>query len=370
MNKAYKFRIYPTPEQTVLIAKTIGCCRWVYNNGLDARIQQYKDTGTSMSKYDTIKRLPLLKQDHEWLKEVDSIALQASLENLDAAYQNFFRSCKKGRKVGFPRFKSKHHSSASYKTKTNIQVVEDAVKLPKLGVVKAVISTQVQGRILSATVSQSRSGKHFVSLCCTDVEIQHLPQTGAVVGIDLGIHDLVITSDGSKYNNPHTYVRNQEKLAKLQRQLSRKTKGSKRRDKARIKVARLQEHIANQRKDTIHKMTTTLVREYDVICAEDLNASGMVKNHKLAKHISDAAFGEIVRQLKYKCEWYGKQFVQIDPFCPSSQLCSNCGTQWPGTKDLAVREWICPVCGVHHDRDINAATNILKEGIRKHNLVA
>lgn len=364
MLKSYKYRLYPNKQQIEQIQKTFGCCRFVYNQTLAYRKVLYENKKESMNKIACNNYVnQILKKEYEWLKEVDKFALTNSVYNMDSAYQKFFKE-----HSGYPKFKSKRDNKKSYTTNitgNNIEVSfeRSRIKLPKLKWIKAKVHREFVGKIKSATISQNPSGKYFVSIL---VETEHtsIEYTGCMVGIDLGIKDLLITSDGEKFDNIRTTKKYKDKLAKEQRRLSHKVKGSKNWNKQRIKVARIYEKIHNTRIDNLHKISHKLVNENQVIVSENLAVSNMVKNHNLAKAISDCGWYELTRQISYKSDWNNRQYIKINRFYASSQTCNCCGYVNSNTKDLSVREWICPKCGAIHDRDINAAKNILNEGLR------
>ena len=361
MLKAYKFRLYPTVEQRIFLAKTFGCTRFVYNKMLDERIKSYeenKDLDIKITKYPTPAQY---KNEFEWLKEVDSLALANAQMNLDKAYKNFFRD----KSVGFPKFKKKTNTN-NYTTNNQngtVYIENNYIKVPKLkSMIKIEQHRQFNGLIKSCTVSQVPSGKYFISIL-VETEVIELPKTDKKIGVDLGIKEFAITSDEVFFSNPKHLKKSEKRLAKLQKDLSRKQKGSNNRRKAKIKVAKIHEKISNQRRDMLHKVSTQLINENQVIVIEDLKVSNMIKNHKLAKSIADASFAEFRRMLEYKAKWYGRKIIVAPSNYASSQLCSDCGNKSSQTKDLSCRTYICPVCGMIMDRDINAAKNLLKLAI-------
>lgn len=369
MEKTYKYRIYPNKMQRELIQKTFGCCRFVYNRFLALRKEHYEDTKTGISYNETCSALTILKRKSEFgfLNEVYAAALQQSLRDLDAAYINFFRN-----NSGYPRFKSKKNNRKSYRmpnTDNGIRFVLDGrhIRLPKLGCVKTKDKRFPQGRILNATVLQEPSGNYYVCLCCTDIVFRPLSKTNEYVGIDLGVKDFAVTNGGDVFYNPRHLKRSLKKLAMLQRELSRKSKGSSNWNRARVKVAKQYEKIANQRKDYLHKLSTRFIRKYDVICIEDLNVSEIIQknNAVMRRNIADVSWYEFARQLQYKTSWYGKRLIKVDKHFPSSQICNFCGKRNRRIKNLSIREWTCSYCGTFHNRDVNAAKNILKEGLKQ-----
>lgn len=362
MEKGFEYRLYPNQDQIQLLARFFGCVRWVYNFFLRMRIDAYEKTGKSLSIYECMKMLPELKKEEDtaWLAEADSTALQQSLRDLDRAFVNFYKRRNQG--IGFPKFKKKM-ARKSYRT-TYTRIVDDShVWIPKVGLVKARISRPIQGTITSATIKQTPSGKYFIVFTCTDIPQPPKSKTGKAIGIDLGIKTLVTTSDGEKIGSLEGTKKLEKKLAREQRKLSRKKKGSNNRGKQKIRVAKVHEKIASKRKDHLHKVSAKLISENQVICAETLNVDGMLKNHHLAKSIAAQSFATILGFLEYKARLRGKTFVQVDRWFASSKTCHSCGVK-SDAMPLNIRSWQCNNCGTKHDRDINAAQNILAEGIR------
>lgn len=367
MLRAYRYRIYPTDEQKVLFAKTFGCCRFVYNWALNLKITAYQERKETLGNvYLTNLMKSELKAEYEWLSDVNSQSLQSALRNLDTAYTNFFRNTKA---VGFPKFKSrKDRQSFLCPQHCRVDFEKGTITIPKAKDIPAVLPRKFKGTVKTVTVSMAPSGKYFASVL-VDTAIQELPvtliQDDTTLGIDLGLKSLAVCSDGRTFDNPKNLQRSLDRLKLLQKRLSCKQKGSSNRNKARIRVARLQEHIANSRKDNLHKITYALTHDSQVrtICMEDLNVKGMQRNHHLAQAVSDVSFGMFLTLLEYKCKWYGVNLVKIDRFAPSSKTCGKCGYIYKGLK-LSERSWICPECGTHHDRDFNAACNIKEFGLK------
>lgn len=362
INKTFKYRLYPTKEQEVLLARHFGAKRFIFNHFLDQRKAAYLEAKKSLSYYDNAKSLTEIKHTEEfkWMKEINSQSLQASLRDLDTAYNRFF--AKQGK---FPRFKSKHDKQ-SFRIPQNVYYSEGKLDIPKFrNPIRVKEDRPLSGTILFATVSKSATGKYFVSITC-ETEYAAMDKAEGKVGVDLGLKDLAVLSNGKRYENIRTTKKHERRLAYEQRQLSKKVKGSVSRNRQKIKVAKVHEKITNSRTDHIHKITTAIVRENQTICVESLSVANMMKNHCLAKGIADVAWGELLRQLKYKSEWNGRQFLTVERFFPSSKTCNSCKfvNQW---LTLADRVWTCPRCGAEHDRDLNASRNILEQGLNDFN---
>jgi putative transposase len=359
VNKTYKFRIYPNKEQEILLSKHFGCSRFVYNHFLNERKEQYQKDKKSDNYYVQAKSLTELKktEDYNWLKEVNSQTIQFALRNLDTAYVNFFRG-----NAQFPIFKSRKHKN-TFTIPQFGRLEENKIIIPKFkgGIKVKLDKRKVNGKIGKMNITKTPTNKYYVSIF-TEQTIEQLPKTNKQCGIDLGLKDFVITSDEIKYKNNRYTKKYSRELKKAQQHLSRKEKGSNGFEKQKLKVAKIHEKISSCRLDTLHKVSKELVEDYDLIGIEDLNVKGMIKNHKLSKHIADASWGNFVNLLSYKCEWHGKELVKVGRFYPSSKTCNSCG--WINQElKLSDRKWTCK-CGETHDRDINASKNILKEGLK------
>src|SRR5271157_5690425 len=364
INQAFKFRIYPNAEQRQALARQFGCSRFVYNTFLQERMDFYAahkgEKKQGLNYQDTALRLTAMKRQPEyaWLREVNSQALQVALRNLDTAYKNFFAG-----RAKVPKFKCRRDKqSFGVPQHFTLDAEQNRLSIPRLTPLKIVVHRPVVGTPRSVTISRGPSGRYFASILCeVDVPERSPKRRGKEIGLDLGLKSFAVTSEGEKIDAPHFLRKAEEKLVRAQRQLSRKKKGSRNRTKARVKVARLHEKVANQRADFLHKLSRRLIDENQAIYVESLNVKGLLANHHLAKSISDAGWGEFLRQLEYKAAWYGCSLKAIGPFYPSSQWCAN-GDYRKVDLTLAEREWDCPVCHAHHDRDVNAALNILREG--------
>lgn len=359
INKTYKFRIFPTKEQEVLLNQHFGHSRWVYNHFLNERKEQYQSDKKSDNYYKQAATLTKLKKEEntKWLKEVNSQTLQFALRSLDTAFLNFFRG-----NAQFPKFKSRKNKN-TFTIPQFGTLTDNKISIPKFKEgIKVKLHREVKGKIGKMNITKTPTGKYYVSVF-TEQEVKELPKTNKQVGIDLGLKDFVITSDNKKFKNNRYTKKYAKQLKKAQQHLSRKQKGSNGFEKQKLKVAKIHEKIASCRLDTLHKVSHQLVSDYDLISIEDLNVKGMIKNHKLSKHIADASWGNFVTLLQYKCDWYGKELVKVNRFYPSSKTCGDCG--WINQElKLSDREWTCNSCGVVHDRDVNASRNILKEGLK------